>query len=119
MSNKALTDRQRQVLAFVRQYLADFGIAPTNKEIASGMGFKSANAAQVHLRALQKKGYLSVRPNVSRGITLAGRNEINLPLTSDVEYWFEGVFQHRRYERDVRKAIEQAGFKVAEVNRGA
>lgn len=117
MSNKALTDRQRQVLAFVRQYLADCGIAPTNKEIAAGMGFRSANAALVHLRALQKKGYLSVRPNVSRGITLAGRNEINLPLTSDDEYWFEGVFQHRRYERDVCKAIEQAGFKVAEVKR--
>lgn len=119
MAGKVPTERQGQVLAFVRQYVANHGIAPSTKEIATGMGFRSPNAAVGHLRALQRKGYLTIHPGAARGIALTTSNVIAVPLTSDAEYWFEGVFQHRRYERDVCKAIERAGFKVVEVNRGA
>ncbi|NUU67046.1 LexA family transcriptional regulator [Enterobacteriaceae bacterium BIT-l23] len=113
----ALTDRQRQVLEFIDQYTARHGMPPTNSEIAAGMGFRSANAAAEHLKALERKGAISLRPGVSRGITVTARSEIELPRTCDPEYWFEGVFQHCRYERDVCKAVENFGLRVSGVDR--
>ena len=51
-----LTPRQRQVLRFIQDALAEHGMPPTRAEIAGALGFKSANAAEEHLRALQRKG---------------------------------------------------------------
>lgn len=44
----------------------------------------------------------------------ASRNalEINIPATSDSEYWFEGTFQRMRYERDVEKVITSHGIRI-------
>ena len=47
-----LTARQEQVLNVIRQYVADTGYPPTRADIAHELGFKSANAAEEHLRAL-------------------------------------------------------------------
>ena len=51
-----LTARQEQVLNVIRQYVADTGYPPTRADIARELGFKSANAAEEHLRALARKG---------------------------------------------------------------
>ena len=53
-----LTLRQQEVLAFVRKALKHHGLPPTRSEIAEALGFKSANAAEDHLRALARKGAL-------------------------------------------------------------
>ena len=50
-----LTPRQRQVLNFIQDSLNEHGLPPTRAEIAEALGFKSANAAEEHLRALQRK----------------------------------------------------------------
>ncbi|MCL9644987.1 hypothetical protein L2090_21220 [Rahnella victoriana] len=42
----------------------------------------------------------------------ASRAAIEIPSSSDSEYWFEGTFQRMRYERDVEKAITSHGIKV-------
>ena len=47
-----LTPRQRQVLRFIQDALAEHGMPPTRAEIAEALGFKSANAAEEHLKAL-------------------------------------------------------------------
>jgi repressor LexA len=59
---------------------------PTRAEIARELGFKSANAAEEHLRALQKKGVLDLVPGASRGIRLKDslRDQIGLPLVGRV-----------------------------------
>ena len=49
-----LTARQQQVLEVIRQYVADTGYPPTRADIAHELGFKSANAAEEHLRAQQE-----------------------------------------------------------------
>lgn len=65
-----LTSRQQQVLGMLVDFQKKNGYPPTNVELASMMGVSSANAAADHLKALQKKGVLTIIPNVSRGIIL-------------------------------------------------
>jgi len=76
-----LTPRQRQVLRFIQDALTEHGMPPTRAEIAEALGFKSANAAEEHLRALQRKGVLDLRPGASRASSCAIRcaKQMGLP----------------------------------------
>ncbi len=65
-----LTSRQEQVLALIKQNIDETGYPPTRAEIANALGFKSANAAEEHLRALARKGAIEMVPGASRGIRL-------------------------------------------------
>lgn len=65
-----LTQRQQQVLDFVRQHISDTGYPPTRADIAHQLGFKSANAAEEHLKALARKGAIEMVAGASRGIRL-------------------------------------------------
>ena len=65
-----LTNRQQQVLDIVRQHIDDTGYPPTRADIAKELGFKSANAAEEHLKALARKGAIEMIPGASRGIRL-------------------------------------------------
>jgi len=74
MQNR-LTARQRQVLDLVHQFIEDSGMPPTRAEIATALGFRSANAAEEHLRALARKGFIELVPGTSRGIRLVAAQE--------------------------------------------
>src|SRR5512145_166682 len=63
-----LTDRQAQILRLVRELTEVSGFPPTRAEIAERMGFRSVNAAEQHLRALEKKGAIEISSGASRGI---------------------------------------------------
>ncbi|MDG2461075.1 MAG: transcriptional repressor LexA [Luminiphilus sp.] len=65
-----LTARQEQVLDVIRQHVSDTGYPPTRADIARKLGFKSANAAEEHLRALARKGAIEMIAGASRGIRL-------------------------------------------------
>ncbi|HUH39460.1 MAG TPA: repressor LexA, partial [Castellaniella sp.] len=65
-----LTARQSQILALIRQAIATTGRPPTRAEIAGELGFRSANAAEDHLRALARKGMIRITAGTSRGIQL-------------------------------------------------
>ena len=67
---KELTKQQSKVLAYVEVYLNKTGFPPTRAEICKELGFKSPNAAEMHLRALEKKGYISIQSGSSRGISI-------------------------------------------------
>lgn len=67
-----LTPRQAEILDFVRRALVESGAPPTREEIADAFGFRSLNAAEQHLQALQKKGLIELVPGTSRGIRLKG-----------------------------------------------
>jgi repressor LexA len=68
-----LTARQQQILELIQNAIARTGAPPTRAEIASELGFKSANAAEEHLQALARKGVIELLSGTSRGIRL--RNE--------------------------------------------
>ena len=63
-----LTDRQAEILRLVRELTEVSGYPPTRAEIAEKMGFRSVNAAEQHLRALEKKGAIEISSGASRGI---------------------------------------------------
>ncbi|MEO0435308.1 MAG: transcriptional repressor LexA [Pseudomonadota bacterium] len=65
-----LTARQEQVLAVVKRHIDEHGLPPTRADIAKELGFRSANAAEEHLRALARKGVIEMVPGASRGIRL-------------------------------------------------
>lgn len=65
-----LTDRQQQVLELIRSEIARTGFPPTRAEIARALGFKSANAAEDHIKALARKGAIELTAGASRGIRL-------------------------------------------------
>jgi repressor LexA len=83
---RELTPRQSQILDMIQEFINETGMPPTRAEIARELGFKSANAAEEHLRALQRKGVLELVPGASRGIQLKDslREQMGLPLVGRV-----------------------------------
>ena len=83
---RQLTPRQKEILELIQSFIDEYGMPPTRADIAKALGFKSANAAEEHLRALQKKGVLELVPGASRGIQLKDslREQMGLPLVGRV-----------------------------------
>ncbi|MCP5161981.1 MAG: repressor LexA [Hahellaceae bacterium] len=79
-----LTSRQQQILDLIKQHLDETGYPPTRAEIAQQLGFKSANAAEDHLKALAKKGAIEMIPGASRGIRLPESAPTGLPIVGQV-----------------------------------
>lgn len=79
-----LTARQQQILSLIRSHIQDTGFPPTRADIANEFGFKSANAAEEHLKALARKGAIEIIPGASRGIRLIDETPNGLPLIGRV-----------------------------------
>jgi repressor LexA len=77
-----LTKKQRVILDFIRRCINSHGMPPTRAEICTQLGFSSPNAAEQHLRALEKKGAIEILSGISRGIRLL--EEPGLPLVGTV-----------------------------------
>lgn len=76
----SLTRRQNEVLQVIRNHIEKTGAPPTRAEIAKTLGFRSVNAAEDHLKALARKGAITLAPGTSRGIQLAKEHGIGLPI---------------------------------------
>ena len=83
---RPLTPRQAEILDLIKNNIAETGMPPTRAEIANRLGFKSANAAEEHLKALAKKGFIEIMPGTSRGIRLPHEEQVEtgLPLIGQV-----------------------------------
>ncbi|MFT6386952.1 MAG: repressor LexA [Cellvibrionaceae bacterium] len=79
-----LTSRQQQVLQLIKDHIDDTGYPPTRADIAKQLGFKSANAAEEHLRALARKGAIEIVPGASRGIRLPEEHNQGIPIIGRV-----------------------------------
>ncbi len=78
-----LTPRQEQVLELIKRCIEETGYPPTRAEIAGELGFRSANAAEEHLKALARKGAIEMVAGASRGIRLPDV-ETGLPIIGRV-----------------------------------
>ncbi|WP_111641934.1 transcriptional repressor LexA [Marinimicrobium alkaliphilum] len=79
-----LTPRQEQVLQLIKSYAEETGYPPTRAEIARMLGYKSANAAEEHIKALARKGAIEVIPGASRGIRIPETENNGLPVVGRV-----------------------------------
>ncbi|WP_085246618.1 transcriptional repressor LexA [Gilliamella mensalis] len=87
---RPLTERQQQIYDLIKDNIQTTGMPPTRAEIAKKLGFRSANAAEEHLKALAKKGAIEMIAGSSRGIRLLLESQIEqsefegLPLIGQV-----------------------------------
>ncbi len=72
---RPLTQRQQNVYDFIVKTIQEFGYPPTRAEIARALGFRSPNAAEEHLRALERKGVIRMIASTSRGIRLPAQEQ--------------------------------------------
>lgn len=79
MMGKALTKRQKEILVFISDHIDSEGFPPTRNDVSKHFGFRSPNAAESHLRALEHKGVIRIEAGCSRGITLTALSFSNLP----------------------------------------
>ena len=80
MTERPLTPRQKQILNFISEFIDKHRFPPTRSEVSAHFGFKSPNAAEAHLRALEKKSVIGIERGVSRGITLLPMSVTELPV---------------------------------------
>jgi len=83
---KDLTTRQKQIIELIQRHIDDTGFPPTRVEIAKELGFRSANAAEEHLRALHRKGAIEMIPGASRGIRIISNKNTpkGIPIVGQV-----------------------------------
>ncbi len=74
-----LTSRQSEIFEFIKKEIEFNGYPPTRSEIAKVFGFKSPNAAEDHIKALKKKGFLDIVSGASRGISIVNK-ELGIPV---------------------------------------
>lgn len=102
---KRLTLRQQEVIEFIKDYKLSHGMPPTRLELSVEMGWSSANAAQEHLKALERKGALKLEPGASRGIILPEDSckwvcvseEYYETDCDNAQYFSEGGFKDNEY----------------------
>jgi len=73
---KEITSQQQRVLDCIQIHLKKTGFPPTRADICKELGFKSPNSAETHLRALEKKGFISIESGTSRGISIINSQQI-------------------------------------------
>ncbi|MBU4228625.1 transcriptional repressor LexA [bacterium] len=93
MKNLILTDRQGEILKFIILNKEKFGYPPSIPEIQEEFSFKSPNAVQDHLEALERKGYISRRAHKARGIEILvhatskednRNNALEIPIVGEI-----------------------------------
>ena len=90
---QGLTQRQQMVLDFIRQSISDRGYPPTLREIGARMGIRSTNGVNDHLRALERKGYLTREDMKSRALRPTGMGIVPAPPANSTgaEFVDQGV----------------------------
>jgi len=78
-----LTARQKEILEFISSFIEENRFPPTRSELSAHFGFRSPNAAEAHLRALEKKEIIGIGRGVSRGITLLPMAQGELPASAN------------------------------------
>ncbi len=84
---KELTERQMQVLGYIARSLRETGYPPTIREIGTALSIRSTNGVNDHLKALERKGYISRDDAKSRAVslTMVGRDSLGLDIHPDTD----------------------------------
>src|SRR5512134_1556177 len=88
-----MTDRQLEVLRFIADQIEDNGYPPTIREIGEALDIRSTNGVNDHLKALERKGYLTRDPIKSRALipTAAAREQLGEGSSPNVIPFRPGV----------------------------
>tara|TARA_R110000824_G_scaffold401771_1_gene615340 strand:- start:50090 stop:51682 length:1593 start_codon:yes stop_codon:yes gene_type:complete len=83
---QTLTKKQKQVLDFVIDYTAEYGISPTIEEIRGHLGLKAVSTVHEHMNTLKRKGFLTKESGVARSVTLRmiETNTVKIPIVGRI-----------------------------------
>ncbi len=81
-----LTERQREILDFIRETLRQRGVSPTHREICDRFGYSSYGTAHKHLKLLEQKGYLRRHWNQKRGVELTEPEPADSPAGRELPF---------------------------------
>lgn len=84
-----LTPKQRDCLDFLRSYIAERGVAPSQEEISAALGMKSKSAATQFLDALESRGHINRLPGKARAIEIVSDNPVLAIFPADIRRWIE------------------------------
>ena len=85
---KKLTERQNEILSFIKDFLRENGYPPTLRQIGKKFQISSTFGVKRHLDALEKKGYLNVESNASRGLCVIDNEETRSSISESVKNEF-------------------------------
>ncbi|UCH64610.1 MAG: transcriptional repressor LexA [Ignavibacterium sp.] len=89
---KELTERQNKILFFIKEFVRENGFPPTLREIGRSFEISSTFGVKRHLDALEKKGYIRIESNASRGIAIINQeDELNIDATADNNQFFTKI----------------------------
>lgn len=75
MSERGITSKQAEIMKYILDYAKEWEITPSREEIRKRFGFKSPNTITGYIRALVKKGYITIIPGMARGIRIRRPDE--------------------------------------------
>lgn len=101
---RALSPRQRQVLAFISERIKASGFPPTLREIAKEIGVQSTNGVSDHLISLERKGYLRRESTLARGIAI---------VDPDPQLFAAGELEQRIELMDLAKTASPEAVRAA------
>lgn len=114
-----LTQRQSEVLEFIRDKIVNRGYGPTVREIAQHLNIKSPNGVMSHLKALERKGVISRDANKSRAIELTQaveRGLAGLPMAGKVAAGACTLAFEQNEQVDLAEMFHRQDRYVLEVN---
>ena len=86
-----ISDKQKQILEYIKQEILNKGYPPTVRDICDAVGLKSTSSVHSHLESLEKNGYIRRDPTKPRAIeiiddnfNLVRREVVNVPLVGQV-----------------------------------
>lgn len=89
--------KMQAVLEFINEYNAEYGYAPTVREICAELNIKSTASAYYYLEKLKDEGWLSKSPNKNRAVSFKKNASVNIPLIGTVTAG-QPIFAYENYE---------------------
>ena len=123
MSAVRPTKKQRELLSFIEQFVAEHGYGPSYREIMRGCNYNSVATVALHVNNLITRGHLTKRDNSARSLEVVKQSgELSTPqlkITAANEKWLIDVIETKFQEVEAAKKIEQKDLDQLYIVTGA
>lgn len=124
MTSVRPTKKQRELLSFIEQFVAEHGYGPSYREIMRGQNYNSVATVAVHINNLIARGHLTKRDNSARSLEVVKQEGVvdttpQVKITAANEKWLIDIVEHKFQELEKAKKIEQKDLDQLYVVTGA
>lgn len=124
MSTVRPTKKQRELLTFIEQFIAEHGYGPSYREIMTGCQYNSVATVAVHINNLINRGHLKKRDKSARSLEVVKPENANpdspqIKVTAANEKWLINLIEHKFQDVETAKKLEQKDLDQLYVVTGA